>query len=308
MTDAARRVTGQWIALDVNYAGSPLAVRLMERFGPAGPLAWINFLCACKRSPTPGSVAFSSEAEALAILGLTGVPLVDIHGSKWDLETFWRTLGQLKQTKRTRRGHVVNVRATHWQRWQDDSKREAELERKRRWWLQNKGQAASSDTSALATGLDAKTDLKDRPLSPPPPSSKPAVAPAPPDSPPRRGRRTAPSNGHGEADVVTGAVAVLAARRLDIALADAAAGRREPIHHRAAWVAAALADLDATATSDLELLAAAERITDPAALADAYTAKTTPAASPPPGPCIPPLTEPARCPACAELTFDCVCR
>lgn len=126
------KLPGQWVAIDVNFLASPLAIKLLDRFGPAGPLAWIGLLCACKRSPTPGVMTFSSEAEALAMLGLTGIPLVDNAGEKWDLETLWTVLGQLKQTKRTMRGRLLNVRATHWEQWQDDERREDERERQRR--------------------------------------------------------------------------------------------------------------------------------------------------------------------------------
>lgn len=111
----------RWLALDAEFMFKPFPRRLLERFGPAGVVTFFAFLCACKRSPIPGRITFGSEIEARVLLGLEDLEFVDNHGEPWTLEDFWRFTGQQKQTRRTSRGRVRNVRATHWDVWQRPS-------------------------------------------------------------------------------------------------------------------------------------------------------------------------------------------
>jgi len=108
----------RWLALDADLMGKPFTLDLYDRFGWAGVGVWVAFLCACKRSRTPGSIRFLSEADARAQLGILGLDLVDNEGAGWSLDDFWTHSGRKKQTKRTLRGRETNVKATHWQRWQ----------------------------------------------------------------------------------------------------------------------------------------------------------------------------------------------
>lgn len=121
----------RWLALDADMFGKPFTLELYHEFGWAGVGTWIAFLCACKRSHTPGTFRFISEPDARAQLGLLSWELVDNKGQVWTLDEFWLFTGRKKQTRRTRRGREMNVTATHWGRWQQDATRSREAERKR---------------------------------------------------------------------------------------------------------------------------------------------------------------------------------
>lgn len=118
--------------------GKPFTLDLQHRFGWAGVATWIAFLCACKRSRTPGTFRFLSEADARGQLGILGWDLVDNAGDNWTLEDFWLFTGRKKQTRRTRRGREMNVTATHWEHWQKAEQTLKEQQRQRRWRAQNR--------------------------------------------------------------------------------------------------------------------------------------------------------------------------
>ncbi|MCA1572466.1 MAG: hypothetical protein LC798_19635 [Chloroflexi bacterium] len=122
----------RWIVLDAYYLGSPLAITLRRQFGAMGPLMFIAFLCACKRARPPGTFTYMTEPEALDNLGVDERWMVDNEGKPWTLDDFWTATGRMKHTKRTRRGHVMHVVCTHWERWQEDPGTVAARERKRR--------------------------------------------------------------------------------------------------------------------------------------------------------------------------------
>lgn len=161
----------RWFRLDAAFQSSPLACRLEDRFGPLGVYAWVCFLAACKRNIPAGEISFSSEPEACAILGLTGVRLVDNQGDKWDLETFWTFLGRMKNVRRTSRGRAVNVRCTHWERWQDDERREDARERQRRSRATNTRDKAVTGprhvTRNVTTEKEIEKEIEITPHSPP---------------------------------------------------------------------------------------------------------------------------------------------
>lgn len=120
----------RWLALDADMFGKPFTLDLHHQFGWAGIGVWVAFLCACKRSRTPGRLTYFNEADAQAQLGILGWELVDNEGKAWDLADFWLFTGRKKQTRRTRRGRETNVIATHWAHWQQDAARAREAERK----------------------------------------------------------------------------------------------------------------------------------------------------------------------------------
>lgn len=122
----------QWVALDVNVFDSDLGVDIRDRFGTVGLCMWVGFLAACKRNIVPGQIRYSSDAECLSLLGVPGVELVNEDLDAFTLDDFWTFLGQRKNTSRTTRKRLTTVRASHWDRWQKDAKKQTEAERKAR--------------------------------------------------------------------------------------------------------------------------------------------------------------------------------
>lgn len=189
-------MSGQWMAFDVNYYLSPLAARLRERFGATGLTLWPAFLCACKKSPNPGTLTFGSDAEALLLMGLQGLDLVDGNGVKFELDEFWTLLGQLKQTKRTRRGQLVNVTSTHWERWQKTSERDNARERQRRSRALKRRDTDVTPPRHVTENVTLDTYIdKDKDLSPPTPSVEATPTPS------RQGRGNSSKNGNGNPHV-----------------------------------------------------------------------------------------------------------
>lgn len=118
--DGRRRT---WLAVDAFYYGAPLAAGLRERFGITGVAVFDAYLRACKRNDIEGQVTYLSQADFLAQLGLPGLDLRDEQGVPWDLDAFWSYLGRMKNVRRTRSGHITNVRSTRWERWQQSRSR-----------------------------------------------------------------------------------------------------------------------------------------------------------------------------------------
>lgn len=108
----------QWIHFDVQF---PLKFGhdLCERFGPAGELLFVLFLCAAKRSYPQGQIHYRTEEELRVILA-ADFDFVDNAGDKWSLETFWRWCGRRKVTSTRARGGRIYVTATRWNTWEDD--------------------------------------------------------------------------------------------------------------------------------------------------------------------------------------------
>jgi hypothetical protein len=128
--DGRRR---QYVPLSVRFADGATGTRILETFGPGGLAAWACLLAAAKRSSTQGVFSYSSEADAWSKLGLYG------HDMGFTFEAFVALLGRLKQTRRAKRGRVVDVVLTHWGDWNQTIKRETEAEKKRRKRAQNTG-------------------------------------------------------------------------------------------------------------------------------------------------------------------------
>lgn len=146
MIDRRRR---RWFSLSALYPHGETARRIQAEFGRDGLLVWILFLAACKRSPIQGSFSYTSEEGAWAELGL--LDPADRPG--FSLDEFWTFTGRLKQTRRTRSGHVSHVSATHWKEWQDASARRIEAERKSR-----KRAEKTPDIPALDSDRDTDRD------------------------------------------------------------------------------------------------------------------------------------------------------
>ena len=127
----------QWLKLDAYFLAKPFTIRVLERFGPAGVVTWVAYLAACKRNPTQGRFTFTSDADAVCQLLLQDLPLVDAKGQPWTIDEFFAFTGRMKQTKKTRHGHVRNVISTHWKQWQNAQKTDDARERKRRSRAQN---------------------------------------------------------------------------------------------------------------------------------------------------------------------------
>lgn len=158
----------QWIALDAGYFSAPFIVALKREFGWAGVGVFTAFLCAAKRAPLQGEITYASDVEALILMGVGGGPLVDDDGKPWELGDLWAFAGKMKQTRRKTRGTRTNVRATHWERWQQTVATSRERERKRR-------QRADSERDTPRTTPGRRWDSagsdrcseRDTPLSPP---------------------------------------------------------------------------------------------------------------------------------------------
>lgn len=124
----------QWIHFDAEF---PLKFGhdLQLRFGPAGELLFVLFLCACKRSYPQGRIHYRTEEELRVLLGAHFF-FTDEAGDKWTLEEFWRWCGRRKVTSTRARGGRTYVTATRWDAWEDDynasERRNKASERKRK--------------------------------------------------------------------------------------------------------------------------------------------------------------------------------
>lgn len=180
----------RWLALDADMFGKRFTHDLHQRFGPAGVAVWVAFLCACKQSQTPGRIRIANDYDAMTKLGIVGWDLRDDKGEPWTLSEFFDFTGRKKQTRRvavqllnSRRiadQRLLDVCATHWERWQNDRRTDAERLRKRRWWAENRSAGASSDCASDALGrvaLDAPDIDKDKDISPYPTQGAPPPAP-----------------------------------------------------------------------------------------------------------------------------------
>lgn len=120
----------RWLALDADLFGKRFTDDLYSEFGWAGVVVWVAYLCACKRSATPGRITFLNDVQAAHELGIDGWELVDNDGKTWELSDFWTFTGRKKQTRRTPNGRRMDVTSTHWERWQETYARAREAERK----------------------------------------------------------------------------------------------------------------------------------------------------------------------------------
>lgn len=145
MADGRRRT---WIAADVNYYGGDLGREIRYRFGAAGLVVFDAFLRACKRNAIEGEVAYFAEADFLAQMGLSGMPLVDNVGEEWPLDALWSLLADHKQIRRRQRGGLVHVASSRWDEWQKRATRPGEGQKNRR------SEAINTDEMPDGNGAD----------------------------------------------------------------------------------------------------------------------------------------------------------
>jgi hypothetical protein len=107
--DGRRR---QWIPISAMFPHDNTGTRLQEELGPGAPGVWVALLTAAKRAPIQGRVSFTSELEFWQILGIH-----EPERLEFTAEAFLKTLGTLKQTRRTYRGRITNVVITQWDAW-----------------------------------------------------------------------------------------------------------------------------------------------------------------------------------------------
>lgn len=111
--DGRRR---RYVPLSIRFATGRTGTRIQERFGLEGLAVWTALLAASKASGEQGTFEYAEGSEWRE-LGLIVAP-------QFSFEEFLVLLGQLKQTRRTRYGHVINVQLTHWEAWNHVIERE----------------------------------------------------------------------------------------------------------------------------------------------------------------------------------------
>ena len=159
-----------WIHFDAQF---PLGFGrdLQERFGPAGELLFIQFLCACKRSFPQGQIRYRTDSEALVLLGAT-YALVDGTGQQWALDDFWKWCGYRRVTSSARRNGYRIVTASRWDRWEiapDEQRKANNRDRMRR--SRAKASRAQLRMSRPEVEVEVEVEVE---KSPPTPSSAPA--------------------------------------------------------------------------------------------------------------------------------------
>lgn len=131
-----------YVAIDVWFLFGNTNDRLLSKFGPAGPLAWLGLIAAAKRAPVQGTLSYVNEQDFWSQIGL---PQEHLNGMTMD--ALLGELGKLKQTSRSGRGthkrdvlngikttpgRGGNVRITRFEQWQQIPRSFAEANRKRR--------------------------------------------------------------------------------------------------------------------------------------------------------------------------------
>lgn len=82
-------------------------------------------MTAAKRAHIQGTFSYTTEEEAWANLGITP--------PTFSLEDFLVVTGQLKKTRKRRRGRITDVQITAWEEWNNTEKSEVTREQKARW-------------------------------------------------------------------------------------------------------------------------------------------------------------------------------
>ena len=151
----------RWIAWDAYFLDSPLGLAVFDRFGAVGVALFAGFLSGCKKNHIQGEISFASDVEALNLMGLPGLHLVNNEGQPFELSDFWRCLGEHHTTRQRRRGRVLTVTSTKWDKWQKGYGRETDAERKRRSRTGNAAdepQTETADTPPIGV-TDSDPDL-----------------------------------------------------------------------------------------------------------------------------------------------------
>ena len=148
-----------YVAVDVWLLFSTTCDRLLSKFGPVGPLAWVGLLAAAKRAPIHGVVSCVNEIDFWAQVG---VP--EEHRPDMTMEALLTLLGQLKQTSRTPSGRRLDIRISHFEAWQTAPKSFREAERKRSKRAQNTAddEAPIDSRYSADTAPETRRDDKER--------------------------------------------------------------------------------------------------------------------------------------------------
>lgn len=146
----------RFVMHDVYFLDDPLGTAVFDRFGACGVALWMGFIAACKKNHVQGEMSYADPAEALAVMGLPGMQLVDPAGEPFTLDDFWRLLGDHKVTRRRRAGRRVHVLSRRWTEWQVNPRSPKPGERKPR----SEGLITDtlSDDYCDETALDTDTD------------------------------------------------------------------------------------------------------------------------------------------------------
>lgn len=163
----------RWLAIDADMFAKPFIRDLYAEFGWAGIGTWVAFLCACKRSRTPGRIRIANDIQAMSELGILDLDLVNAKGEPWTMSEFWAFTGRKKQTRRvpvgrrdaraTATGQCFDVDATHWQRWQDDARMQRKAEQMRTSRAQKRGTGLPRDRHAAGTNVVSDNDIYNPP-------------------------------------------------------------------------------------------------------------------------------------------------
>lgn len=118
----------RWVAHDVYFLDEGLGQAMFDRFGACGIALWHGFIAACKKNHIEGETSFATDAEALSVFGLPGMPLVDLEGETFELDDWLKLLSDHKVIRRRARGRRVQVACTKWGRWQQAANRHRKAE------------------------------------------------------------------------------------------------------------------------------------------------------------------------------------
>lgn len=135
----------RYARIDVDFFHKKTANKLMDALGNEGALVFLALILRAKDGVDPGTFVYSSDAVAWEKLGF------DSRTFNFTLDEFFKVTGRLKQTSRTRVGHRWNVKLTHYEAWQKDSRRYEERAKKSRIRRQSTGDG-TGDTIGDTTG------------------------------------------------------------------------------------------------------------------------------------------------------------
>lgn len=150
MVDGRR---GRWISFDASFFDGTVGEMILERFGPAGVTLFVAFLCACKRNAVQGQIEYGSVPDAMSLMGIPGLELVNAKGDAWDLQSFWRALAAHKQCSTSRRGRLIQVKSSKWAKWQEGFASQKEAQRKSR----SRAPKAPDDAPPIQSSYPADT-------------------------------------------------------------------------------------------------------------------------------------------------------
>jgi hypothetical protein len=146
----------RFVMHDVYFLDDALGSEIYARFGGDGIALWMGFIAACKKNHIQGEMSYTTDAEALAVLGVPGLAMTNNDGELFSLEEFWTLLGHHKVTRRRRSGRRLHVACTRWERWQKDPRRRDAGSQTG--WSDDENADQMPPDSEPDTGLETDTD------------------------------------------------------------------------------------------------------------------------------------------------------